>query len=165
MTEPRALAACPGKDNLARQVAHPIVDRQCELSSHATWHRVSACVSSIACSTCLASVLLKHLRASSSSTCCCARRALMCALLVQMPVLNEGIRNFYDKSSGLWERMWGEHMHHGYYDPRSAVKVSKEQAQLDMIDNVLEFAGVTSAERMVDVGCGIGGSSRCAAQC
>lgn len=78
-----------------------------------------------------------------------------------MPVLNEGIRNFYDKSSGLWERMWGEHMHHGFYEPGSAVKVSKEQAQIDMINKVLEFAGVSSAQRMVDVGCGIGGSSRC----
>lgn len=29
--------------------------------------------------------------------------------------LKDGIANFYDKSSGVWEDMWGEHMHHGYY--------------------------------------------------
>lgn len=51
--------------------------------------------------------------------------------------------------------------HHGYYDPDSTVQKTRLQAQLDMINNVLEFAGVDSAEHMVDVGCGIGGSSRC----
>lgn len=29
--------------------------------------------------------------------------------------LKEGIASFYDASSGVWEEMWGEHMHHGYY--------------------------------------------------
>ena len=32
---------------------------------------------------------------------------------MQTTKLNEGIANFYDESSGLWESMWGEHMHHG----------------------------------------------------
>ena len=30
--------------------------------------------------------------------------------------LTSGIAAFYDESSSLWESMWGEHMHHGYYD-------------------------------------------------
>lgn len=30
-----------------------------------------------------------------------------------MPDLKQGIATFYDESSGLWEEMWGEHMHHG----------------------------------------------------
>ena len=36
--------------------------------------------------------------------------ALWC---LQTKTLNEGIARFYDESSGLWESMWGEHMHHG----------------------------------------------------
>lgn len=32
---------------------------------------------------------------------------------VQIKDLNTGIANFYDESSGLWEGVWGEHMHHG----------------------------------------------------
>lgn len=32
-----------------------------------------------------------------------------------VPELNEGIAGFYDESSGVWEEIWGEHMHHGYY--------------------------------------------------
>lgn len=33
--------------------------------------------------------------------------------MLQTKTLNEGIAKFYDESSGLWESMWGEHMHHG----------------------------------------------------
>ena len=36
-----------------------------------------------------------------------------CMPCLQTKNLNEGIAKFYDESSGLWESMWGEHMHHG----------------------------------------------------
>ena len=45
-----------------------------------------------------------------------------------------------------------------YYVPPN--RTDHVQAQIDLIDEVLKWAGVTSAERVVDVGCGIGGSSR-----
>jgi len=73
--------------------------------------------------------------------------------------LNQGIAEFYDESTGLWENMWGDHLHHGYYEPGKTDK-SNQQAQVDMIDASLEWAGVTEVKRMVDVGCGLGGSSR-----
>ncbi|KAL4425042.1 hypothetical protein ABPG77_001820 [Micractinium sp. CCAP 211/92] len=73
--------------------------------------------------------------------------------------LKEGIASFYDESSQLWESMWGEHMHHGYY-PKGGAPKSNQQAQIDMIEETLKWAGVTGASKMVDVGCGIGGSSR-----
>ncbi|KAL3161706.1 hypothetical protein ABBQ38_008805 [Trebouxia sp. C0009 RCD-2024] len=73
--------------------------------------------------------------------------------------LNEGIAKFYDESSGLWESMWGEHMHHGYY-PKDGPSKSNLEAQIDMIDESLRWAGIDQATEMVDVGCGIGGSSR-----
>lgn len=47
----------------------------------------------------------------------------------------------------------------GYYEPGKTDK-SNQQAQVDMIDASLEWAGVTEVKRMVDVGCGLGGSSR-----
>lgn len=84
------------------------------------------------------------------------------AVKLQIPVLNDGIRKFYDQSSGLWESMWGDHMHHGFYTPGSRIEKTRAQAQVDMIDEVLAFSGVDSSANMVDVGCGIGGSSRCA---
>jgi len=72
--------------------------------------------------------------------------------------LNEGIASFYDESSGLWEDIWGEHMHHGLYRPGETI--SDREAQERMIDESLRWAGVTSVTSMVDVGCGVGGSSR-----
>eukprot|EP00884_Botryococcus_braunii_P011260 jgi/Botrbrau1/20134/Bobra.0173s0036.1 len=77
----------------------------------------------------------------------------------QNPGLKEGIANFYDQSSGLWEDMWGDHMHHGYY-PKDGPAKTNQEAQIDMINESLKWAGVSSAKKMVDVGCGIGGSSR-----
>lgn len=79
--------------------------------------------------------------------------------LNKIPDLKKGIANFYDESSGLWESVWGEHMHHGYY-PKGGAPKSNQQAQVDMVDEVLSWAGVTKSTSMVDVGCGIGGSSR-----
>eukprot|EP00200_Dunaliella_tertiolecta_P016780 CAMPEP_0202410218 /NCGR_PEP_ID=MMETSP1128-20130828/18619_1 /ASSEMBLY_ACC=CAM_ASM_000463 /TAXON_ID=3047 /ORGANISM="Dunaliella tertiolecta, Strain CCMP1320" /LENGTH=353 /DNA_ID=CAMNT_0049015685 /DNA_START=22 /DNA_END=1083 /DNA_ORIENTATION=+ len=79
--------------------------------------------------------------------------------LGQVANLNQGIANFYDQSSELWENMWGEHMHHGYYPPGAPPK-SNTQAQIDMIEEVLKWSDVQNVKSMVDVGCGIGGSSR-----
>ena len=77
--------------------------------------------------------------------------------------LNEGIASFYDESSGLWEEQWGEHMHHGYFPDDWTLRFST-QAQVDMIDEALKWARVpldgSTVSNMVDVGCGIGGSSR-----
>jgi len=72
--------------------------------------------------------------------------------------LKIGIAGFYDRSSKLWEDVWGEHMHHGYYIPED--RTDHIQAQIDLIDEVLKWGNVTKATSVVDVGCGIGGSSR-----
>mmetsp|Transcript_13232 Transcript_13232/g.18738 ORF Transcript_13232/g.18738 Transcript_13232/m.18738 type:complete len:350 (-) Transcript_13232:151-1200(-) len=75
--------------------------------------------------------------------------------------LKIGIAGFYDRSSQLWEDVWGEHMHHGYYIPED--RTDHVQAQIDLIDEVLKWASVDPSKpptKVVDVGCGIGGSSR-----
>ncbi|KAL5143370.1 Tocopherol O-methyltransferase, chloroplastic [Glycine soja] len=81
--------------------------------------------------------------------------------------LQKGIAEFYDESSGIWENIWGDHMHHGFYDPDSTVSVSDHRAaQIRMIQESLRFASLLSEnpskwpKSIVDVGCGIGGSSR-----
>ena len=97
------------------------------------------------------------------------------SLFLQFATLNKGIAGFYDESSALWEHMWGElylapaalfhsrhlplpavlasatvfcfageHMHHGYY-PQGAPPKSNAQAQIDMIEETLRWAGATSA--------------------
>ncbi|CAN0143966.1 unnamed protein product, partial [Phaeothamnion confervicola] len=81
--------------------------------------------------------------------------------------LRNGIAKFYDASSGLWENMWGEHMHHGYYELGNCPSTLAEHrlAQVEMIEQSLAYAGVEkgsakSPKTGVDIGCGIGGSSR-----
>lgn len=73
--------------------------------------------------------------------------------------LYQQIQQLYDASSGLWEQIWGEHMHHGYYGADGTQKKDRRIAQIDLIEELLNWAGVTHAERILDVGCGIGGSS------
>ncbi|MBE9036289.1 methyltransferase domain-containing protein [aff. Roholtiella sp. LEGE 12411] len=73
--------------------------------------------------------------------------------------LYQQIQQFYDASSGLWEKIWGEHMHHGYYGSDGSENKDRRQAQIDLIEELLKWAGVQSAENILDVGCGIGGSS------
>lgn len=73
--------------------------------------------------------------------------------------LYQQIQQFYDASSGLWEQIWGEHMHHGYYGPGGTQLKERRQAQIDLIEALLQWAQVGKAEQILDVGCGIGGSS------
>lgn len=58
--------------------------------------------------------------------------------------LQKGIAEFYDESSGIWEEMWGEHMHHGFYEPDSTVSVADHRsAQIRMIEEALRFSSVS----------------------
>ena len=82
--------------------------------------------------------------------------------------LKAGIAQFYDQSSAIWIDTWSPHMHHGYYENGRRDGKDHVQAQVDMVDNVLawgEVDKVASAAgsdgfRVVDIGCGAGGSSR-----
>lgn len=73
--------------------------------------------------------------------------------------LNQRIQQFYDASSGLWEQTWGEHMHHGYYGADGTQKKERRQAQIDLIEELLNWADIQQADHILDVGCGIGGST------
>ncbi len=73
--------------------------------------------------------------------------------------LQQQIQQFYDASSGLWEQVWGEHMHHGYYGASGEERKERRQAQIDLIEELLKWAQVDQAHQILDVGCGIGGSS------
>ena len=78
-------------------------------------------------------------------------------------ILSQQIQEFYDASSGLWEQIWGEHMHHGYYGQQGTRKVNRRQAQIDLIEELLKWATSQSLLKtpasILDVGCGIGGST------
>lgn len=77
------------------------------------------------------------IRASTSST---ERRDIV----LDDKQLQTGIAEFYDESSGIWEDIWGDHMHHGFYDADSTVSISDHRAaQIRMIEESLRFASVS----------------------
>ena len=62
------------------------------------------------------------------------------------PGLKEGIAGLYDESSGLWESIWGDHMHHGFYESGEAASMADHRrAQIRMIEEALAFAAVPGA--------------------
>ena len=79
---------------------------------------------------------------------------------IPIPDFTERIQTFYDESSYLWEQVWGEHMHHGYYGKDGQTQVNKPQeAQRILIEKILQWSAVESPKDILDVGCGIGGST------
>ncbi|KAJ0970915.1 hypothetical protein J5N97_018874 [Dioscorea zingiberensis] len=79
--------------------------------------------------------------------------------------MQKEVTEFYEESSEIWESMWGDHFHQGFYEPGVEASLSESRsAQIRMIDEALRFAGVSDEpskrpKRVVDVGCGIGGTS------
>jgi len=68
-------------------------------------------------------------------------------------------------SEGILEHYWGEHIHLGYYgekERKGPFYGDKDfiQAKYDFIDRMLEFSQMESPKKVLDVGCGIGGTSR-----
>jgi MPBQ/MSBQ methyltransferase len=74
----------------------------------------------------------------------------------------------YDRwtNDQLLERLWGEHIHLGYYGlPRR--RRDFRQAKVDFVEALAHWSGLDQlppGSRLLDVGCGIGGSSRLLAQ-
>ena len=84
------------------------------------------------------------------------------SLSSRTPSLNHRIARFYDASSPLWLDVWGDHMHHGYYGIDGRREKPRREAQLDLIDELIDFAHLPDRvpARILDAGCGVGGSAR-----
>jgi tocopherol O-methyltransferase len=66
------------------------------------------------------------------------------------------IRKHYDVMSPYYRELWGEHIHHGYW---ISGRETKELAQIQLIEHVARAARLKPRCRILDVGCGLGGSS------
>jgi tocopherol O-methyltransferase len=72
--------------------------------------------------------------------------------------LHRAVRNHYDQLIDLYEEMWGEHIHHGYWD-RDRPDVHRHEAQQRTVQELIAFGQVPTGARVLDSGCGIGASS------
>ena len=66
------------------------------------------------------------------------------------------VRDFYDRVSPYSQDLWGMHLHHGYW---TNGEETKEKAQIQLVEYLAQAAGLEPGSRILDVGCGFGGSA------
>jgi cyclopropane fatty-acyl-phospholipid synthase-like methyltransferase len=70
-------------------------------------------------------------------------------------VKKNSIRGHYNLSTPFYRLLWGPHIHHGLWEADE----SPRAAQLHLTERLATLAGVASRQSLLDVGCGMGGSS------
>jgi tocopherol O-methyltransferase len=68
----------------------------------------------------------------------------------------EKVQKFYDLGSPLYFEVYGKHVHDGYY---TNGRETKQEAQENLTKLLVEKAGIKRGAKILDVGCGVGGSS------
>ena len=67
------------------------------------------------------------------------------------------IRNYYDTNASSLNEIWAGHLHHGLWRPGQE-HFTKAQAGAALVDLLAEVAGLPSDARILDLGCGSGGT-------
>lgn len=76
--------------------------------------------------------------------------------MIECPtVTKDVIRGHYDLTTVFYRLMWGRHIHHGLWEANESPKV----AQLQLTQTLARLAAIVPEEDVLDVGCGMGGSS------
>lgn len=70
--------------------------------------------------------------------------------------ITERVQKFYDLASSLYLEVYGENIHDGYY---ITGRESRQEAQENLTRYIAEKARIKKGSRILDVGCGMGGSS------
>jgi len=75
---------------------------------------------------------------------------------------NAAVERYYDTTLDLYEELWGEHVHHGFWDPgeRPGGEADRHAATDRLVRELVDFGAFAPGSRVLDVGCGIGGPSR-----
>lgn len=66
-----------------------------------------------------------------------------------------GIRAHYDLTTPFYRIFWGSHIHHGLWEADESPKT----AQAQLIERLATLAHVGRDQKLLDIGCGMGGSS------
>lgn len=70
-------------------------------------------------------------------------------------VQKQVIRDHYNISTLFYRLLWGQHIHHGLWSGSESPRVAAQQ----LTERVAREAGICRGDRVVDIGCGMGGSS------
>ena len=70
-------------------------------------------------------------------------------------VRKDAIRRHYDISTIFYRMLWGRHIHHGLWSGDESPGVAAQQ----LTEQLAREAGILGGETIVDIGCGMGGSS------
>lgn len=65
------------------------------------------------------------------------------------------IRKHYDRLSIFYRLLWGEHLHHGYWENGESI----ELAQIKLMEKLAAKAAIRRGATVLDIGCGLGGSA------
>lgn len=74
------------------------------------------------------------------------------------------IGHFWNDISDAWLLVWGEHIHHGYYDEASSINTTPEinkdiSPQEKLIQKIIDVVSISPNLNILDVGCGMAGSA------
>ncbi|NDC54046.1 MAG: methyltransferase domain-containing protein [Planctomycetia bacterium] len=79
------------------------------------------------------------------------------------PTEKAAIRSHYDLATPFYRLVWGPHIHHGLWSEDDAARevpaATPRAAQEALTDTLAALAAVEGGGRVLDVGCGMGGSS------
>ena len=79
-------------------------------------------------------------------------------LVPRVPATPAAVAAHYDALDEVYRAIWGEHLHHGLFSAGRRDPVEAATRRLAL--HVAALAGVRPGDRVVDVGCGYGASSR-----
>ncbi|KAH0834549.1 methyltransferase [Fonsecaea pedrosoi] len=71
--------------------------------------------------------------------------------------LKQRIRHHYEIASDYYYSLWGQHIHHAYF---LTPEDTKETGQTNLINLLLDISKLAPQSTVLDVGCGIGGTTR-----
>ena len=72
-------------------------------------------------------------------------------------VSKRSIQLHYDLATAFYRFLWGPHIHHGLWE--STEEDDPKAAQAKLIDHLAGLAAIDPGSRILDIGCGMGGSS------
>jgi tocopherol O-methyltransferase len=76
--------------------------------------------------------------------------------MIHCPSISKrSIRHHYDLATPFYRLLWGPHIHHGLWEGDESPAVAQQR----LIDRLATAAALTTGQTVLDVGCGMGGST------